>query len=230
LTIIKDMALEVLPVSIKTNFLVVDDHLMLRRGLVQILAHRPELSFVGEAATGAEALALARSLSPDLVFLDINLPDMNGPEVTRQMLAILPAVKIIIFSCAVERAVVDEALQAGARGYLAKTGGMQELWQALEAVMAGKLFLSPEVSTDILEDYRRSLLEGSGPLKQQLSEREKQLLRMVAEGRRNKEMAGELAITTKSVETYRSRIMKKLGYSSSAELVRYAVREGIAAP
>ena len=124
---------------------------------------------------------------------------------------------------------VDEALQAGVCGYLSKSSPLEELIHAIDLVMAGRLYLSPDVSADILEDYRKSLNEEPEPSKPFLSEREKQLLRLVAEGRRNKEIATLLSISSKSVEAYRSRVMKKLGCSSSAELVRYAIREGIAA-
>ena len=153
---------------------------------------------------------------------------MNGIEVTRQILRAQPAVKIVVFSGDAARALVDEALEAGACGYIWKLSAVEELIRALEIVITGKLYRSPEVSTDILEDYRKSLIEETNPAKPLISEREKQLLRLVSEGRRNKEIALQLAIKPKSVEAYRSRLMKKLGCSSTAELVRYAIREGIA--
>jgi DNA-binding NarL/FixJ family response regulator len=211
-----------------TKLLVVDDHPMLLRGLREAVTQQPNLTFVGEATTGAMALKLAQELSPDLVLMDIHLPDMDGIEATRQMLHALPAIKIIVFSGEAARPFVDAALQAGACGFLSKTSSLQEFLQAIDAVMAGKLYLSPEASTGILEDYRKSLISEPGPSKPFLSEREKQLLRLVAAGRRNKEIAEQMAVSAKSVETYRSRLMKKLGCSSPAELVRYAIREGIA--
>jgi len=212
----------------KTKILLVDDHPMLRSGLRQELAQQPNLELVGEAATGGLAVKLARESPPDLVVMDIHLPDMNGIEVARQILSAQPSVKVVIFSGDTVRAVVDEALQAGVCGYLSKSSPLEELIHAIDLVMAGRLYLSPDVSAEILEDYRKSLTEEAKPLKPLLSDREKQLLRFVAEGRRNKEIATLLSISPKSVEAYRSRVMKKLGCSSSAELVRYAVREGIA--
>jgi len=203
---------------------------MLRHGLRQAMAQQPPLSLVGEASTGELAVKLALELKPDVIVMDIHLPDMNGLQATRRILGDLPATKIIIFSSDAARSLVDEALRAGACGYVSKTGAVEELLRAIDLVMAGKLYLSPDVSAGILENYRKGLADGQAPTKPFLSEREKQVLRLVADGRRNKEIASELNIGIKSVETYRSRLTKKLGYSSQAELVRYAVREGIAEP
>jgi DNA-binding NarL/FixJ family response regulator len=211
------------------KLLLVDDHPLLLGGLSAAMAQQPNLTVVGQAPTGALAMKLARELTPDLVVMDVHLPDMDGIQAARQMLSAVPAIKIVIFSGDATRALVDDALLAGACGYLLKSSDFGELMRAIDLVMEGRLYLSPDVSAGILEDYRKRLVEGPGP-KPSLTEREKQLLRLIAEGRRNKEIASQLGITTKSVETYRSRLMKKLGYASAAELVRYAVREGIAAP
>jgi len=208
--------------------LLVDDHPMLRDGLRQAMARHPKFIVAGEASTGANALKLAAELAPDLIVMDIHLPDMNGLEVTRQILALQPSVHILVFSGDAARSVVDEALQAGACGYIWKQSAAEELIRAVEMVMAGKLYLSPEVSSGIFEDYRKSLVQETDPCEPLLSQRDRQLLRLVAEGRRNKEIAVELAVSPKTVEAYRSRLMKKLGCSSSADLVRYAIREGIA--
>ncbi len=212
----------------KTRLLLVEDHPLLRHGFRQAVAQQPDLTLVGEAATGAEGLRLARELTPDLVVMDIHLPDMNGIEATRRMMGAGPSIKILIFTGETSRRFVDQALLAGACGYLSKAGALEELIHAITLVMEGKLYLSPEVNAGILEDYRKSLVEGPEPSKPCLSEREKQLLRLISDGRRNKEMAGQLGLSIKSIETYRSRLLKKLGCSSSAELVRYAIREGIA--
>jgi DNA-binding NarL/FixJ family response regulator len=214
----------------KTKILLVDDHPMTRNGARELLGRQPDLDVVGEASSGEPALRLARELRPDVVLMDIHLLGANGIETTRRILAELPDAKVIIFSCEMGRDFVDQALQAGACGYVVKTSALEELAKAIEWVMEGKLYLSPEMSAGILEDYRRGLAGGPMPSKPVLSERERQLLRLVAEGRRNKEIADQMAVSAKSVETYRSRLMKKLGYSSSAELVRHAIREGIAPP
>jgi DNA-binding NarL/FixJ family response regulator len=211
------------------KILIVDDHPMIRHGLSDVVKQRPNLTWVGEAPTGAAGLALARELSPDLAVMDIHLPDMSGLEATRQMFTFLPLIKVLIFSGETGREFVDESLLAGAHGYLSKSSAPEELVQAIDAVMAGRLYLSPQVSDGILEDYRQKLVTGSEPEKPVLSERERHVLQLVAEGRRNKEIADALTLSTKSVEALRYRIMKKLKCSSAAELVRYAVRAGIAA-
>ncbi len=207
----------------------VDDHPLFRSGLRQALAQRSGLTVVGEASTGATALTLAVELAPDLILIGGHLPDMDGVEVTRRILEALPSGRILLLARDPARSRVDDALQAGARGYLSKRSTAAELIQAIEMVMAGKLYLSPEVSVSILEDYRKGLVEEPEPLRPSLSDRDKQLLWLVAEGRRNKDIAVEFTISPKAVEAYRSRLMKKLGCSSLAALVRYTIREGIVA-
>lgn len=211
------------------KLLLVDDHPMLRRGLRDAIAQRSELTVAGDASTGAQAIELARQMVPDLVLMDVYLPDITGIEAARRILATLPSVKIIIYTSDPSRRLVDEAVQAGACGYLSKNGDVEELLQAIDAVMNGKLYLSPAVASDILQDYRKGLVEGNESNRTLLTDRETVLVRLVAEGRRNKEIADEMKISTKSVETYRARLMKKIGCASSAELVRFAIRQGIAA-
>ena len=162
--------------------------------------------------------------------MDLHLPDMTGIEASRRILVAAPTVIIIIFSADADRSLVDEALQAGACGYVLKTSVAVEFVHAIELVMAGKLYLSSEVSAGILEEYRKSLVGKSQMPKPLLSERETQLLRFIAKGRRNKEIAEELNLSANSIETYRARLKKKLSCSSTAELVHYAIRAGIAAP
>ena len=212
----------------KVRIVLVDDHPLLRHGLRQALEEHGNLLVVGQASTGPEALSLVDELAPDLIIMDVHLPGLNGIEVTRQITRSHPAIKTVIFSADTDRSLVDEALQAGACGYIEKKSIIDQLFQAIEMVLAGRLYLSPELSIGILEDYRHSLLNQAPPAKPQLTDREKQLLRLITAGRRNKEIASELNVSIKSIETYRSRLMKKLDCSSAAELVRYAIREGIA--
>jgi DNA-binding NarL/FixJ family response regulator len=209
------------------KLLLVDDHPMLRRGLAQTVAQTANFVVAGEASSGAEALKLVQELGPDLIVMDVHLPDLSGIEASRQILTIRPLTKVIIFSSDGARSLVDQALQAGVCGYVLKGGIVDELVDAIHRVMDGKLYLSPELTTGILEDYRKQIASESVSLKTMLSERERELLRLVAEGQRNKEIAGQLGIGVKSVEAYRSRLMKKLNCSSLAELVRYAIREGV---
>ncbi len=210
-----------------TKLLLVDDHPMLRTGLRELATRVPNLTLVGEASTGESALQLAETARPDLVIMDIHLPDISGIETTRRIVQLLPQVKVIVFSSDPARRLVDEALQAGACGYIFKQSAVEELIQAIQTVMMGKLFFSRELSAGILEDYRKTLLGASEPSKLLVSERERQILRLIAAGRRSKEIATELKLSPKSIETYRARLTKKLGCSSTAELVRYAIREGI---
>jgi len=216
--------------TMKVKILLVDDHPLLRNGLRQAMEKQRHFTVVGEAATGELALALALEMKPDLVVMDIHLKDMNGLEATRQILSVLPATKIIVFSGDMAGKLVDEALQAGASGYIFKGGPGEELVHAIDGVMAGKLCLSPEVSAAIVEDHQRILVGDRDPPKPALSDREKLLLRLIAEGCRNKEIATKMNLSPNSIETYRVRLMKKVGYRNTAELVRFAVREGIAAP
>jgi DNA-binding NarL/FixJ family response regulator len=212
------------------NILIVDDYPILRSGLRQALAQQPHLTPVGEASSGELALKLALELKPDLVVMDIGLPGMNGIETTRQILKALPGTKIVIFSGDADGPLVDQALQAGARGFILKKAAGEDLIHAIDVVMAGGLCLSPELSATIVEDYQRRLVGRAGPSELVLSEREKQLLRFIADGRRNKEIAMDLKLSINSIEVYRSRLMKKVGCPSAAQLARYAVREGIASP
>jgi len=214
----------------KAKTLIVDDHAMLRSGLRQTLAQFPNLEIVGEASNGTDAFKLVNELKPDLVFMDVHLPDLNGIELSRRILSNHHQIKIIIFSSDDSRQLVDEALHAGACGYLSKSCLVDELGLAVESVLAGKLYLSPAVSSEILNDYRKNLAREAAGSSSPLSELDRQIMRFIAEGLRNKEIGANLNMTTKAVEAYRSRLMKKLGCSSSAELIRYAVREGIAKP
>lgn len=216
-------------VNMNLKLLLVDEHPMLRYGLRQAVSLRADVSVCGEVGTGTLAIQQALELTPEIIVMEILLPDLNGAEVIRRIHAALPAAKIIIFSSQASRTLVDAALQAGAGAYVLKRGEVSELIKAIDLVLAGKMYLSPDLSAGIVEDYRRSLSGEPAHLKPVLTDREQYMLRLVAEGRRNKEIACHLTVSTKSVESYRSRLMKKLDCSSAAELVRYAIREGIAA-
>jgi two-component system, NarL family, response regulator NreC len=214
----------------KVKVLLVDDHTMLRSGLRALVSQQDDFVLVGEASTGGNAVEQALAIKPDLVLMDIHLPDMNGMEASRKILAELHLVKIIIFSSDVSRALVEEALHAGISGYILKTSTPEEIVQAMTAVIGGKLYVSSDVSAEILKDYGGIPSSTDEKSNSSLSERETQLLRLVSGGRRNKEIAETLELSVKSVEASRSRLMKKLGCGSSAEMIRYAVREGIAQP
>ena len=211
-----------------TRILLVDDHPTLRDGLRHALAPESGLVIAGEASTGQAAEQMVRELIPDLVIIDIHLPDLNGLEVARRILKDFPHIKIIVFSADSNRAVVDEALEIGVSGYLLKVGVAGEMIRAIHAVLEGRLYLCPELASVIFDDYRKQLAAKARSARPLLTDRDKQVLRLLAEGLQNKEIADRLKVSPKSVEKSRYRLSNKLGYRSVAELTRYAVREGIA--
>ena len=212
----------------KVRVLIVDDHPLLRDGLRQALERESNVAVAGDASTGREALQRVKETTPDLVLLDMHLPDLDGVEVSRQILAERPTVKILAFSSDSNRALVDAALQAGVCGYLLKDTVAEEFLRAIRMVMDGRLYLSPELASSVIRDHIKALSASPAPAKPMLSEREQHLLRCISEGLPNKEIAARLEVGVKSVEKYRSHLMRKLGCQSAAELIRYAIREGIA--
>jgi DNA-binding NarL/FixJ family response regulator len=210
------------------KLLLVDDHPTLLHGLRGAMTNHPHLTVLGEALTGAMALKLAAELAPDLVVMDVHLPDIDGIAVARQVREAQPSVKVIIFSGDASPSLVDDALQAGACGYILKGSPVEELINAIDVVMAGKLYLSASVGAGILEGHQANLRREIDPLKPMLSNTEKQLMRLIAVGLKNKEIAMRMKLKPNSIEAYRLRLTKKLGFRSVAELVRFAIREGIA--
>jgi DNA-binding NarL/FixJ family response regulator len=213
------------------KILLVDDHRLFREGLRMLIAHDlPSAVIVGEVGTAAAALSSAQDSRPDLIIMDIHLPDGNGIDVSRQILAEVPEARIIIVSAETNLWFVKDALRAGISGYLLKSNASEELSQAIHAVLDGRLHLSKEASLVALQDYKETLRAMDAPLRPRLSGRELQVLRFIAEGRRTKEIAEQLQVGVKTAETYRQRLIKKLRCDSTAELVRYAIREGIVPP
>ncbi len=210
-----------------TRVVLVDDHPMLRQGVRQALTQQPDMVLAGEASTGQAALQMMRELTPDLVVMDVHLPDISGLEASRRLLAQFPATKIIIFSADADRELVDAALQAGVCGYILKDTIPEELIRAIRLVMEGRLYLCPEVASSVVNEYMKMLASAPPSSQPPLTDRERQVLRGIAEGLQNKEIAGRLNVSPKSVEKSRARLMIKLGYRSVAELTRYAIREGI---
>ena len=213
------------------RILIVDDHQLLRQGLHQLIANVPGLHVIGEANTGASAIEQLRALKPDVILMDVHLQSENGVEVTRQILAEFPSMKVIALSSDGDLQLVINALHAGAAGYILKQNGSDELVRAIHAVMDHRLYLSPELSSVVIKEFMKSPpVTRATRSACALSEREKMLLQLVAQGKRNKEIAESLDVAVKSAETYRARLMQKLGVGSTAELVRYAIREGIVEP
>lgn len=211
----------------ETRILLVDDHQLMREALRELISAESGLVVVGEAFNGQLAIGQVRTLAPDLVLMDIHLPEESGVEITRQILAEFPSVKVIAISGDPAVDLVLLALRAGVSGYFFKGNGSNELIRAIRTVMDHRLYLSPEVSSAVILNFIESCTHAAARPAVVLSERERLLLRLVAGGRRNKEIAEALSVTVKSVETYRSRLQKKLGCHNTVELVHYAIRENI---
>lgn len=205
-----------------------DDHAVLRQGLRKILEDRQDWRVVAEAGNGRDAVQQAIEIVPDVAVLDIGMPLLNGIEATRQIVRRAPSVRVLILSMHSEQAYVSQAMQAGARGYLLKESAGSELIAAISAVAAGKPFFSPPVAQVVFDDYVRGLAaRGITDRYDALSEREREVLQLVAEGRSSKEIADVLAISPATVETHRTHVLQKLGLRNTAEVVRFATRRGI---
>lgn len=208
------------------RILLVDDHRLFQQGLRLVLERQPGLIVAAEAQTGAGALALVEREEFDIILMDVNLPDNNGIEISRRILEMRRDARIIILSTDADPSRVDDALLAGVMGYVLKVNASEELHRAIEAAAIGQRYLSPEANAALLAGYRR--LREAPVDTPPLSPREREVIRLIAAGHRTKEIAATLNIGVKSAETYRRRLMKKLGLFSVAEITRYAVREGLA--
>jgi DNA-binding NarL/FixJ family response regulator len=207
----------------KTRILLADDHAVLRSGLKMLLNAQTDLVVVGEATNGNEALNAVREHSPDLLLLDISMPQSDGLQVLQQIRRTHPHVRVLVLTMHEEEGYLKRALEAGAAGYCPKSAADAELISAIRAVMRGNVYIHPS-HTKILLD---KMLPTSAPsAAADLSERESAVLKLVALGHTNQEIAEQLALSVKTVESYRARGMEKLGLSSRAALVRYAIQEG----
>lgn len=211
----------------KLRILLADDHTLVRQCLRRILQEEPEWEVVAEARDGQETVVRAVELKPDVVILDIAMPLLNGMEAARQICSMAPDVRILILSMHMEENCVLQSLQAGARGYLLKDSADIDLLRAVSAVSEGKSFFCPAVAKMVLDGYVRHLEEqGVHDRFEMLSEREREVFQLIAEGHTNREVANLLSLRTSTVETHRARIMEKLDLHSTAEIVIYAVRKG----
>jgi DNA-binding NarL/FixJ family response regulator len=210
------------------RILLADDHTIVRQGLRKILEEPADWQIVAEAGDGREAVRQALELRPDVAVLDIGMPLLNGVEATRQITRRAPEVHVLILSMHADEEYIIQALQAGAKGYLLKDSADVDLIRGVTAVARGKSFFSPAVAKVMLDDYVRQLAQrGITDRYDTLSEREREVFQLIAEGRSNKEMAELLFVSASTIETHRAHIMGKLDLHSAAEIVLYAVRKGI---
>ena len=218
--------MEMAPIRI----LLADDHTVVRDGLRALVEKQPDMAVVGEAADGRDTIRMAEEHSPDVVIMDIAMPNMNGIEATRRIVASNPQTAVLILSMHQDESYVLRSLKAGARGYLLKDSVRSDVIDAIRAVVQGRSFLTRKVSRILQEDYVREMerrgVEDSYDL---LTDREREILQLVAEGRTNKEVASMLNISLTTVETHRTHILQKLNLHSVPELILYAVRKGIIA-
>jgi DNA-binding NarL/FixJ family response regulator len=210
-----------------TLFLV-DDHTVVREGLRALLEAQPDLKVVGGATTGREAVGQVSRLRPDIVLMDINMPDLNGIEATQQIRQVCPTTQVIILSMHATAEYIQRALQAGAQGYVLKESAGSEVIEAVRTVHAGQRYLNPKVSNRLINDIISAREPGqvSNPLTS-LSPREREILQLVVEGNSSIDIATALSLSPNTVDTYRSRLMRKLGMSDVPSLVKFAIRHGL---
>ena len=208
------------------RIVIVDDHQLVRDGLASLLGELDDdISVIGQGADGREAVGLAASLQPDIMLIDIAMPDMNGIDATRNILRESPDTKVIAVTMHAERTFISGMLQAGAMGYIRKESAFEEISAAISAVRDGRVFLGDGIAAIVADDYRRQ--GDSADIKPALTDRERQVLSLLAEGLKTREIATQLFVSEKTVETHRRQISRKLELYSVAELTKYAIREGL---
>jgi DNA-binding NarL/FixJ family response regulator len=214
------------------NIVLVDDHKIMRQGLRALLEKESDLIVIAEAGDGRQAIQFARELKPDLFIMDIALPILNGIEATRRIKSEFPEIEVLALSMHADKRYVTELLNAGADGYMLKDCAADELVTAIRTIMTGETYLSPPIASMIVNGFVRKKgsqhdEKNSGQAFTHLSSREREVLQMIAEGKSTKEMAFELSISTKTVESHRKQIMARLNIFNTAELTKFAVREGL---
>lgn len=210
-----------------TTILLADDHRVVREGLRTLLAQEPDLSVVGEAADGHQVVEMARALRPDVVIMDIAMPSLNGIEAARLIVAENPAVRVVALSMYADRRFVTQILRAGAMGYVLKEAAFEELAHAIRTVAGGRPYLSSSVAGFVVEEFVQQVSPAPVKSLELLTNREREVLRLLAEGKRARDIASELKIGVKTAEAHRQNLMNKLEMHTVAELTRFAIREGL---
>lgn len=210
----------------KLRILLADDHAMIRDGVKALINGEPDLEVVGEASDGREAWHKVKSLQPDILILDITMPDLNGVQATERIKRDAPKVKVLILTAHEDKGFLQQVLQAGASGYMLKRAASAELIRAIRIVAAGDVYIDPEIASKIVTSYVGRQSAKESVQRGDLSEREEEVLRLVAWGHSNKEIATRLNISVKTVEGHKSKIMEKLGLKNRVEIVRYALHRG----
>ena len=209
------------------RILIADDQGILRQGLAALIREQPDMEVIGEAQDGWEAVALVKELKPDAVVMDISMPNLNGVDATRQILAENPNIKVVALSMHPDRHYVTDILKAGALAYVLKSYFVDDLVKALHAAAAGEHYLSPQITDALVDEIVNSLPASEENGLSRLSNRERQVLQLIAEGLSTKQIALRLSISQKTADANRRELMNKLGKHSIAELTKYAIREGL---
>src|SRR5688500_8135362 len=210
-----------------TRILLVDDHTLMREGLRALLAGDSDNEIVGEASNGREALEMAARLTPDIIVMDVGMPDMNGFEATRQVGSISPRARVIALSTHNDKRYVLAMMESGARGYVVKSAAADELMRAIHTVTRNQIYLSPDIAGLVVDSYLGREYPEDGIGASLLGGREREVLQLLAEGKSSPEIAGVMHISVSTVETHRRNIMRKLDIHSVAELTKFAIREGL---
>ena len=206
------------------KILIADDHEVVAEGLKHLVQAQSDLEVVAIVGDGREAVRVAKETEPDVVLMDLSMPELNGADATRAIIDQRPECRVIVLSMYAEREYVRRALKAGATGYVVKRSAAKELVEAIRAVQSGQRYLSPRVADVVIDDYAG---DGKADLLEKLSTREREVLQLLAEGRTGSEIAQRLALSQKTVETYRARLVEKLGIRDVAGLVKFAIQRGL---
>lgn len=212
----------------KTRILLADDHEIVRQGLKALFEKQNDMEVIGEVSSGREAVKLAYSLNPDLIVMDVTMPDLNGIEATRMIKEELPHIKIVALSMHSDKRFVLGMMKAGVSGFLLKESAFKELVAAAEAAMSDQIYLSPRIAGSVIEDFMHCLSATEISASYLLTGREREVLQLIAEGHKTREIAAKLAVSVKTIEARRKKIMEKLNLPNIAALIKFALREGIA--